>query len=69
MAGFGKLDWACIVFMIIVILISAAYWALFAGWSWINSIPVWIGWLWWIVVGTILIAGIIVVWTSRRSTS
>lgn len=69
MAKLGKLDLACVGFMAVIILIGSGYLAVFAGWMLVGPTLVWIGWVWWVVFTLVIIALLILVWTSRRQMS
>jgi len=66
MAEFEKVDMVCIGFMIVVVLATAGYMAVFSGWTVVNGIPVWMGWIWWVVVAIVIGSVIIIILSSRK---
>jgi hypothetical protein len=65
MAGLGKIDVACIGFMILVVLTVAGYMAVFRGWAEIEGAFIWVGWIWWVVFGLVITSLLIIIISSR----
>ena len=66
LAGLGKLDVACIAFMIVIVLTVAGYMAAFGSWAEVNGTWIWMGWVWWAVIGLIIAALFVIIITSRK---
>ncbi len=70
MAELGKVDLACIGSMIVVVLASTGFLALFAGFVVIGDDLIWVGWIWWVVIAIVLASlGVIIVSSWRETGS
>jgi uncharacterized membrane protein len=68
MAGLEKLDVACIAFMAMIVLTISGYVAVFGGWTDIGGTPIWVGWIWWVIFGVVIVSLLVIIVTSRRKT-
>jgi hypothetical protein len=66
MAGLGKLDVACIAFMTVIVLTVAGYMAVFGSWVEVDGLVIWMGWIWWVVIGIIIASLLLIIGSSRR---
>ena len=66
MARLGKLDMACIAFMVVIVLTVAGYMAAFGSWAEVDGLVIWLGWVWWVVIGIIITSLLVIIVSSRR---
>ena len=67
MAGLGKIDIACIAFMVVITLTISGYMAVYGSWAVINDVLIWMGWVWWVIIGIVIVSLLIIILSSRRS--
>ena len=63
---FGKVDWGCIGFMLVIIIIASVYLSIFHGWILVGGNLVWVGWMWVVVIGVTLAVTLLIIWFSRK---
>ncbi len=68
MAGLGKVDVACIAFMVVVVITISGYMAVFGSWAEIDGLLIWMGWVWWVIIGIIIVSLLVIIISSRRAT-
>ena len=67
MAGLGKVDVACIAFMVVVVITISGYMAVFGSWAQIDGVLIWMGWVWWVIIGIIIASLLVIIFSSRRT--
>ncbi len=68
MMGLSKVDVACISLMIVIVLTTAGYMAVFGGWTEVDGVLIWMGWVWWVVIGLVIVSLLIIIISSRKET-